>query len=98
MHSDRGGWNASNQAHCIQLLHSCSSQRAQHCFDLLCVSCVQCVLRRNSGLSYWGTLMLQAVQTGFCGSLSTVSTFVTEARCALLLHAVLCCAAMCMLC
>jgi fluoride ion exporter CrcB/FEX len=41
---------------------------------------VQCVTqRRGAAVGYWGSLMISAVQTGFCGSLTTVSTFVTEA-------------------
>lgn len=41
---------------------------------------LQCILQREAAtsLGYWGVLMLGAVQTGFCGSLTTVSTFVTE--------------------
>ena len=38
---------------------------------------MQCILQRTS-LSYWGGLLVPAVQTGFCGALTTVSTFVTE--------------------
>lgn len=41
---------------------------------------LQCPLTRSSSssLGYWGTLLLPAVQTGFVGSLTTVSTMVTE--------------------
>ncbi|PRW44982.1 Camphor resistance family isoform 1 [Chlorella sorokiniana] len=40
---------------------------------------LQCVLqRRGSALGYWGTLMIESVITGFNGSLTTVSTFITE--------------------
>ncbi|EFN56313.1 hypothetical protein CHLNCDRAFT_144735 [Chlorella variabilis] len=40
---------------------------------------LQCVLqRRYEAAGYWGVLWLTAVQSGFCGSLTTVSTFVTE--------------------
>ncbi|GAB4817231.1 hypothetical protein N2152v2_004277 [Parachlorella kessleri] len=39
---------------------------------------LQCVFQRRSNLSYAGHLLLPAVMTGFSGSLSTVSTFVTE--------------------
>jgi hypothetical protein len=40
---------------------------------------LQCVLqRKGSTLGYWATLLIPAVMMGFCGSLSTVSTFVTE--------------------
>ncbi|KAL4423054.1 hypothetical protein ABPG77_005859 [Micractinium sp. CCAP 211/92] len=39
-----------------------------------------CILQRESAasLGYWGGLMVGAVQVGFCGSLTTVSTYVTE--------------------
>lgn len=47
----------------------------------LAASLPQCVLqRRGSSLGYWGTLMIDSVITGFNGSLSTVSTFITEVR------------------
>jgi hypothetical protein len=36
--------------------------------------------RRGSAVGYWGTLAIQAVETGFCGCLTTVSTFVAEVR------------------
>ncbi len=40
----------------------------------------QCILQRElaASLGYWGGLMVGAVQVGFCGSLTTVSTYVTE--------------------
>lgn len=42
---------------------------------------VQCVLqRRGADIGYWGNLMVNAVITGFNGSLTTVSTFMTEVR------------------
>lgn len=41
----------------------------------------QCVLRRRgAAIGYWGNLMITAVVTGFSGSLTTVSTFITEVR------------------
>jgi fluoride exporter len=47
-----------------------------------CIStfALQCPLTRtsSSSLGYWGTLLLPAVQVGFVGSLTTVSTMVTE--------------------
>lgn len=39
---------------------------------------LQSILVRSPSLSMWGTIATNAAQTGFCGSLSTVSTFVTE--------------------
>ena len=40
---------------------------------------LQCVLqRRPVAIGYWGSLMTTATQAGFCGSLTTVSTFVAE--------------------
>lgn len=43
--------------------------------------CLQCVLqRRGPALGYWGNLMINSVITGFNGSLTTVSTFITEVR------------------
>ena len=49
-----------------------------------------CVLQRAPP-GYWGSLLVSVVQTGFCGALTTVSTYVTEAsaRCASCLPA--CC-------
>lgn len=29
-------------------------------------------------IGYWGTMVTYAIRTGFCGALSTVSTFVAE--------------------
>lgn len=34
----------------------------------------------RAGLGYWGALLTSAVQTGFCGALTTVSTLVAEVR------------------
>ena len=39
---------------------------------------MQCVLQRKTTVGYWGSLWISAVITGFSGSLTTVSTFVTE--------------------
>lgn len=39
---------------------------------------LQSIIVRSPNLSTWGTVATTAAQTGFCGSLSTVSTFVTE--------------------
>ena len=42
---------------------------------------LQCVLqRRPVAIGYWGSLVTTATQSGFCGSLTTVSTFVAEVR------------------
>jgi hypothetical protein len=35
--------------------------------------------RRGTAISYWGSVVIQSVETGFSGCLTTVSTFVTEA-------------------
>lgn len=41
----------------------------------------QCVVqRRGASVGYWGNLAITAVVTGFSGSLTTVSTFITEVR------------------
>ena len=39
---------------------------------------LQAGLQRITLPGYWVTLLLEAVQTGFSGGLSTVSTFVAE--------------------
>lgn len=31
-------------------------------------------------VGYWGSIVTYAIRTGFCGALSTVSTFVAEVR------------------
>lgn len=38
---------------------------------------LQCVIQKVA-LGYWLSLILPGIQTGFCGALTTVSTFVTE--------------------
>lgn len=40
----------------------------------------QCILQRSVSVGYWGSLWISAVTAGFCGSLTTVSTFVSEVR------------------
>ena len=39
---------------------------------------VQGVVVHVTGLGYWALVLLPAVRVGFCGALSTVSTFVAE--------------------
>ena len=48
----------------------------------------QCI-QVKVALTPWGSVAVAAVQSGFCGALTTVSTLATEARCAALRNAVL---------
>jgi len=41
--------------------------------------CLQAVLIRVSP-AYWGTLVINSIELGFCGCMSTVSTLITEVR------------------
>lgn len=41
---------------------------------------MQVIAVRVGALGYWPTLVLYAVRTGFAGALSTVSTYIAEAR------------------
>ncbi|KAI3426157.1 hypothetical protein D9Q98_008534 [Chlorella vulgaris] len=45
------------------------------CIDFGLQSILQ---RRGTAMSYWGLVVIQSVETGFSGCLTTVSTFVTE--------------------
>ncbi len=40
---------------------------------------MQCIQQRQgASLTYWGAVLIAAVQAGACGSLTTVSTWATE--------------------
>ena len=38
----------------------------------------QGAISQVGSIGYWGTMVTYAIRTGFCGALSTVSTFVAE--------------------
>jgi len=76
-------WQLSRLNYALRFCHGAitwfpSGTFAANMLGTASTSGLQSIIVRSPNLSMWGTVATTAAQTGFCGSLSTVSTFVTE--------------------
>ena len=62
-------------AHCV--CHIADETMSLRWFDSSSAT-LQGAISQVGALSYWGNVVTYAIRTGFCGALSTVSTFVAE--------------------